>query len=100
MGTAVVGPVTEVTAPPPRSERPVKAGPRKDIQGLRAIAVALVVVYHFWPNRLTGGYVGVDVFFAISGFLITLHLLERPIRRPADLSAAREAWRVRSRAAR
>jgi peptidoglycan/LPS O-acetylase OafA/YrhL len=87
MGTAVAGPVTEVTAPPPRSERPVQAGPRKDIQGLRAIAVALVVVYHFWPNRLTGGYVGVDVFFAISGFLITLHLLERPIRRPADLFA-------------
>ncbi|MBX0300985.1 acyltransferase [Cryobacterium sp. 1639] len=48
---------------------------RVDIQGLRALAVILVVVYHLWPGRITGGYVGVDVFFVISGFLITAHLL-------------------------
>lgn len=53
----------------------VSEGFRPDIQGLRAVAVLLVVLYHLWPNRLTGGYVGVDVFFVISGFLITLHLL-------------------------
>jgi len=48
---------------------------RTDIQALRAIAIMLVVANHLWPDRLTGGYVGVDVFFVISGFLITGHLL-------------------------
>ncbi|MCW3016523.1 MAG: acyltransferase [Solirubrobacterales bacterium] len=62
----------------PRTQAPAApAGPtlRVEIQGLRAIAVLLVVVYHLWPAAVPGGYVGVDVFFAISGFLITAHLL-------------------------
>ena len=54
---------------------PRKSEVRADIQALRAIAVGAVMVFHLWPNRLTGGYVGVDVFFVISGFLITSHLL-------------------------
>jgi len=58
---------------------------RVDIQALRAIAVVSVVLYHLWPNRLSGGYVGVDVFFVISGFLITSHLLTHPPRRLTDL---------------
>jgi peptidoglycan/LPS O-acetylase OafA/YrhL len=48
---------------------------RSEIQALRGIAVAIVVVAHLWPSALPGGYVGVDVFFVISGFLITSHLL-------------------------
>jgi peptidoglycan/LPS O-acetylase OafA/YrhL len=48
---------------------------RSDIDGLRAIAVLSVIIFHVWPNVLTGGFVGVDVFFVISGFLITKQLL-------------------------
>jgi peptidoglycan/LPS O-acetylase OafA/YrhL len=48
---------------------------RADIQAMRALAVGGVVLNHLWPGRLTGGYVGVDVFFVISGYLISLHLL-------------------------
>jgi len=44
---------------------------RADIQGLRALAVLAVVLYHLGVPVLRGGFVGVDVFFAISGFLIT-----------------------------
>ncbi|MGH3246421.1 MAG: acyltransferase family protein, partial [Trebonia sp.] len=49
-------------------------GFRRDIQGLRAIAVAMVVIYHLYPAALPGGFAGVDVFFVISGYLITGHL--------------------------
>jgi peptidoglycan/LPS O-acetylase OafA/YrhL len=50
-------------------------GFRPDIQGMRALAVGMVVIYHLYPSLLTGGFAGVDVFFVISGFLITGHLL-------------------------
>ncbi|MBZ9735125.1 acyltransferase [Mesorhizobium sp. CA18] len=46
-------------------------GFRPEIQGLRGLAVAFVVIFHIWPAALPGGYVGVDIFFVISGFLIT-----------------------------
>ena len=44
---------------------------RPDLQGLRAIAVIAVLLFHVWPKIFRGGFVGVDVFFVISGFLIT-----------------------------
>ena len=56
------------TAPEDRNFRP-------DVQGLRAVAVVLVVLFHAHVPGLTGGYVGVDVFFVISGFVITGVLL-------------------------
>ena len=49
---------------------------RKDIQGLRALAVLLVVVGHLFPRVLKGGFIGVDIFFVISGFVITQQMLK------------------------
>jgi len=77
------------------SEEP-RRGFRADIQGLRAVAIALVILYHLWPNRLPGGYVGVDVFFVISGFLITGHLLKAAEReRPIPMLVGFYARRIR-----
>jgi peptidoglycan/LPS O-acetylase OafA/YrhL len=49
---------------------------RVDIQLLRAFAVLLVVFFHLWPGIAKSGFIGVDVFFVISGYLITSHLLK------------------------
>ncbi len=48
---------------------------RPDIEGLRGVSVVAVVLYHAFPTAVPGGFVGVDVFFVISGFLITQLLL-------------------------
>ena len=70
---------------------------RPEIQALRAIAVVTVVIFHYWPSLITGGYIGVDVFFAISGFLITGHLV-REVGRTSRVSLpgfwARRARRI------
>ncbi|TFC14025.1 acetyltransferase [Cryobacterium algoritolerans] len=64
------------TAARPDSDHTVPETKRlAGLDGLRGMAVTLVVVYHFFPAALPGGFVGVDVFFVISGFLITGLLL-------------------------
>ncbi|MER7752496.1 acyltransferase family protein [Kitasatospora sp. NPDC097643] len=68
----------EAVAPPEREPRRRTAF-RPDIEGLRGVAVLSVLAYHAALPGLTGGYVGVDVFFVISGFLITGLLLGRPL---------------------
>jgi len=80
---------------PGASAGAVERGFRPDIQGLRAIAVSLVVVYHLYPSALPGGFAGVDVFFVISGFLITGHLW-RTCQEAGRLSLA-EFWGRRAR---
>jgi len=74
------------TTAPARTARPRGAGRRPSgtdprtghihgLDGLRALAVGAVLVYHLRPTSLPGGFLGVDVFFVISGFLITTLLL-------------------------
>jgi peptidoglycan/LPS O-acetylase OafA/YrhL len=52
---------------------------RADIDGLRALAVLPVVFFHAFPGKVPGGFAGVDVFFVISGFLIT-HIIHKGLR--------------------
>jgi peptidoglycan/LPS O-acetylase OafA/YrhL len=90
---------SSATQSPPRAQhstdthQPAPTGGKNDsyrpeIQGLRAVAVGLVVLFHLWPLRLSGGYVGVDVFFVISGYLITSHIF-REVEQTGTLRVTR-----------
>lgn len=66
----------------------VHQGYRRDIDGLRAVAVLSVVAFHVAPRTITGGFVGVDIFFVISGFLIS-RILFSEVESTGSLSFAR-----------
>jgi peptidoglycan/LPS O-acetylase OafA/YrhL len=74
-----------MTAPDGRSADVASHGFRADLEGLRACAVVLVLLYHASVPGFGGGYVGVDVFFVLSGFLIT-GLLLREVTRSGTIS--------------
>ncbi|MFL6168361.1 MAG: acyltransferase family protein, partial [Ornithinibacter sp.] len=68
----------DVAPAPTRRQRRTRF--RGDIEGLRALAVVLVVAFHAGVGAVTGGFVGVDVFFVLSGFLITGLLVDEMAR--------------------
>lgn len=84
-----------------RRTRPVvspadpRAGRIPGLDGLRAVAVMAVLAFHLWPTIVPGGYLGVDVFFVISGFLITTLLLRE--RRSGGATDLVGFWRRRVR---
>ncbi|KUG52452.1 hypothetical protein AVL62_14045 [Serinicoccus chungangensis] len=102
--TAAPGAALEATPDRRRSPRRGGRGPRDvdprpghipGLDGLRAIAILAVLTFHFVPSALPGGFLGVDVFFVVSGFLITTLLLrEIDLRGRVDLPTF---WRRRAR---
>ena len=91
--STVIGPVkTPVLGP---KNAPAPSGRLAGLDGLRALAVIAVVLYHFFPVLLPGGFIGVDVFFVISGFLITGLLVSEHTR--TGRISLRRFWQRRAR---
>ncbi len=88
MSTAERAPSSTTSTPPPASGPSAASRFRGDIEGLRAVAVGLVLWYHAGLPWLSGGFAGVDVFFVISGFLITSQLV-REVERSGTVSLPR-----------
>ena len=65
------------TVYPLNRSMPFRSAYRSEIDGLRAFAVLSVVIFHTFPGWLKGGFIGVDIFFVISGFLITSHIFQQ-----------------------
>ena len=70
-------PAPTTTAPAYAGAPASTVGHLDGLDGLRALAIAAVLVYHLDPAWLPGGFLGVDVFFVVSGFLITTLLAAR-----------------------
>jgi peptidoglycan/LPS O-acetylase OafA/YrhL len=79
---------TAVREPPSSSRRVLRHRRRPALDGVRALAVAAVVAYHL--DALRGGFVGVDVFFVLSGYLITALLIRE--RESSDAISLRSFW--------
>ena len=67
-----------------KNKSSIKSRYRAEIDGLRAFAVVAVIINHFNKDILPGGYLGVDIFFVISGFVITSSLYQRPSKNFRD----------------
>jgi peptidoglycan/LPS O-acetylase OafA/YrhL len=78
--------LTIVEKPPAWLDKTVSTY-RRDIDGLRAVAIGLVIGYHSFPTYFPGGFIGVDIFFVISGFLITGIIARHLARRDFSVAA-------------
>ena len=79
----------------PRTARNHNGNYRPEIDGLRALAVIAVIINHFGGNKLTSGYLGVDIFFVISGYVISASLMRQPIDNLPELLSGFYARRVK-----
>lgn len=86
----------EPTTKSPHDARKLGKSYMPGLDGLRALAVLAVLLYHISPNQFIGGYIGVDLFFVISGFLITYRNLQN-IQNPNKKFTLKNFWLRRAR---